>query len=87
MGISKRSSAATPPSCSDSRVKTLAGRKRYPSAGNNKVIGRINTMAKQLGPGDPFPIYRVPTVSGSTLNIPADIEAEYAVIFFYRGIW
>ncbi|MGH7871446.1 MAG: hypothetical protein ACREQO_04415 [Candidatus Binatia bacterium] len=44
-------------------------------------------MAKQLGPGDPFPVYRVPTVNGRTLNIPADIEAEYAVVFFYRGIW
>ena len=44
-------------------------------------------MAKQLGPGDSFPSYIVPTVGGRTLNIPADIKADYAVIIFYRGIW
>ncbi|MGH7853210.1 MAG: hypothetical protein ACREP3_07195 [Candidatus Binatia bacterium] len=44
-------------------------------------------MAKQLGPGDPFPNYTVSTASGGTLNIPADIKGEYAVIIFYRGIW
>jgi peroxiredoxin len=44
-------------------------------------------MAKQLGPGDPFPSYAVPAVDGRTLNIPADIEFPYAVIIFYRGIW
>ena len=44
-------------------------------------------MAKQLGPGDPFPNYTVPTVDGATLNIPADLNGEYAVIIFYRGIW
>ena len=43
-------------------------------------------MAKQLGPGDKFPNYTIPTVDGR-LNIPADIEREYAVILFYRGIW
>lgn len=44
-------------------------------------------MGKQLGPGDPFPPYKVPTVNGGELNIPADIKGEYAVILFYRGIW
>jgi peroxiredoxin len=44
-------------------------------------------MAKQLGPGDPFPNYTVPTAEGGTLRIPADFEGEYAVILFYRGIW
>jgi len=44
-------------------------------------------MAKQLGPGDIFPHYTVPTVDGRTLNIPADVKTEYAVIIFYRGIW
>jgi peroxiredoxin len=44
-------------------------------------------MAKQLGPGDPFPNYTVPTVNGATLHIPADLNGEYAVIIFYRGIW
>ena len=44
-------------------------------------------MAWQLGPGDKFPNYTTPTVDGRRLNIPADIEREYAVILFYRGIW
>ena len=44
-------------------------------------------MAKQLNPGDTFPNYTVPTTDGRTLNIPADLNGEYAVIIFYRGIW
>ena len=44
-------------------------------------------MAKQLNPGDPFPSYTVPTTDGRTLNLPADLKAEYAVIIFYRGVW
>jgi peroxiredoxin len=44
-------------------------------------------MAKQLGPGDPFPSYSVQTAFGGTLNIPTDLKGEYAVIIFYRGIW
>ena len=44
-------------------------------------------MTKQLGPGDAFPNYTVPTADGGQLNIPADLKGEYAVIIFYRGIW
>lgn len=44
-------------------------------------------MARQLGPGDHFPNYTVPTVGGDTLAIPTDLKGEYAVIIFYRGIW
>jgi peroxiredoxin len=44
-------------------------------------------MAKQLLPGDSFPNYRVKTVDGGTLNIPANLTGEYAVIMFYRGLW
>ena len=44
-------------------------------------------MAKQLGPGDPFPHYKVQTVNAGLLNIPTDLKGEYAVIIFYRGIW
>lgn len=44
-------------------------------------------MAKQLGPGDKFPDYTVPTSDGGVLNIPADLTGEYAVIIYYRGIW
>jgi hypothetical protein len=52
------------------------------------LFGNIGgAMARQLNPGDPFPHYRVPTANGRTLNIPADLTGEYAVIIFYRGIW
>ena len=44
-------------------------------------------MAKQLGPGDPFPNYNVPTADGGRLNIPTGFKGEYAVIIFYRGMW
>ena len=44
-------------------------------------------MARQLGPGDPFPNYSVPIADGGRLNLPADLGGEYAVIIFYRGIW
>jgi len=44
-------------------------------------------MSKQLTPGAPFPAYTVPTVDGPTLNIPAGLEGECAVVIFYRGVW
>jgi len=44
-------------------------------------------MAKQLNPGDVFPEYIVPTTDGDTLNIPAALAGDYAVIIFYRGVW
>jgi peroxiredoxin len=44
-------------------------------------------VAKQFGPGDPFPNYTVRITTGATLSIPADLAGEYAVILFYRGIW
>jgi peroxiredoxin len=44
-------------------------------------------MAKQLGPGDLFPKYQLRTADGGSLNVPADLTGEYAVIIFYRGVW
>ncbi|HEX9660818.1 MAG TPA: hypothetical protein VGB27_00925 [Candidatus Binatia bacterium] len=44
-------------------------------------------MAKQLNPGDLFPNFRVPISDGRTMNIPADLKGDYAVIIFYRGVW
>ncbi|HEY5543253.1 MAG TPA: hypothetical protein VIM04_08365 [Candidatus Binatia bacterium] len=44
-------------------------------------------MARQLGPNDPFPTYTVSTADGGRMKIPADLEGEYAVIIFYRGVW
>jgi hypothetical protein len=44
-------------------------------------------MAKQLGPGDPFPSYNVLTARSGRVILPTDLKAEYAVIIFYRGVW
>jgi len=44
-------------------------------------------MAKQLNPGDLFPDFRVPISDGRTMNIPADLKGDYAVIIFYLGVW
>ena len=44
-------------------------------------------MAKQLNPGGRFPSYTVALTDGTKLNIPEDLQGEYAVIIFYRGIW
>jgi peroxiredoxin len=44
-------------------------------------------MARQLNPGDVFPNFSVGNIDGRTMNIPADLNGEYAVIIFYRGIW
>jgi hypothetical protein len=44
-------------------------------------------MARQLLPGDSFPAYSVSTIDGRSVNIPGDLEGEYAIIIFYRGVW
>ena len=44
-------------------------------------------MAKQLNPGDPFPTFTVNLTDARTLTLPANLQGEYAVIIYYRGIW
>ena len=45
-------------------------------------------MAKQFGPGDPFPNYTVRTADRRDIEYSRLISTgEYAVILFYRGIW
>lgn len=44
-------------------------------------------MGRQLNAGDTFPHYTVQTVDHRTLQIPDDLNGEYAVIIFYRGVW
>jgi peroxiredoxin len=44
-------------------------------------------MVRQINPGDPFPAFNVSLADGRTLNLPGDLEGEYAVIIYYRGIW
>jgi peroxiredoxin len=44
-------------------------------------------VAKQLNPGDRFPSYTVALTQGEKLHIPEDLQGEYAVIIFYRGVW
>jgi hypothetical protein len=51
------------------------------------IVEKEIPMAKQLLPGESFPSYTVQTVDGRSLDIPADLTGEYAVIIFYRGVW
>ena len=44
-------------------------------------------MAKQLNAGDIFPEYQVQTTDGRTLRLPHDLQGEYSMLIFYRGIW
>jgi len=44
-------------------------------------------MGRQLNTGDLFPVYAVQTVDGKTLSIPGDLQGDYTVLLFYRGIW
>ena len=81
MRINKKFSAATPPSY-------WAWRTSINSAVQPAVnASKVTRMAKQLNPGDTFPTFKVNLTDGGTLNLPADLKAEYAVIIYYRGIW
>ena len=44
-------------------------------------------MAEMLGIGDPMPAVTIKLVVGSTLDLPAGLDARYQVILFYRGHW
>ena len=44
-------------------------------------------MAKQLNPGDAFPVFNVKLTNGRSLDLPKDLTGDYAVIIYYRGIW
>lgn len=42
---------------------------------------------ERLSAGDAFPEFRVTTVEGQGLSIPAELQGEYAIILFYRAWW
>ena len=44
-------------------------------------------MAHKLNAGDRFPSLVLNLVGGGTLAVPADLEAAYTVLLFYRGHW
>lgn len=44
-------------------------------------------MTTTLGPGDTFPAMRLDLVGGGSIDLPADLKTNYAVILFYRGHW
>jgi peroxiredoxin len=44
-------------------------------------------MAEKLGIGDSMPAVTINLVDGSTLDLPAGLDARYKVILFYRGHW
>jgi peroxiredoxin len=44
-------------------------------------------MTRQLNAGDIFPTYQISIADGRSLVIPDDLQGEYGVIIFYRGVW
>ncbi len=44
-------------------------------------------MADKLNAGDRFPSLVLNLVGGGTFAVPADLEAAYTVLLFYRGHW
>jgi len=43
--------------------------------------------AQPLDAGQSFPELTFDTVGGGTLNLPADLEGDFAIVLFYRGKW
>lgn len=44
-------------------------------------------MTQKLNTGDRFPSLVLNLVGGGTLTVPADLNATYSVLLFYRGHW
>jgi len=44
-------------------------------------------MTKKLGIGDQFPDITLNLVRGGELVLPADLDAKYNIVLFYRGHW
>ena len=44
-------------------------------------------MATKLGTGDQFPALTLNMIDGSSMALPADLEASYTVFLVYRGHW
>ena len=44
-------------------------------------------MSAKLGIGAVFPDMTINLVSGGAINLPADLNARYRVVLFYRGHW
>jgi len=44
-------------------------------------------MTHFLNAGDAFPVLSLSLVGGGSLRFPADIEARYRIVLFYRGHW
>ena len=44
-------------------------------------------MADKLNPGDSFPEITLTTISGSSIQLPADLDTPFTIVLFYRGHW
>ena len=42
---------------------------------------------QKLTTGDDFPILTLNLTNGSTLELPGDIDTNFAIVLFYRGHW
>jgi len=44
-------------------------------------------MTAKLETGDSLPNIKLQLVGGGTLRLPADVDADFGVVLFYRGFW
>ena len=44
-------------------------------------------MAEKLDSGASFPKFTLNLVDGSTIELPAGMDAKYRIALFYRGHW
>ncbi len=44
-------------------------------------------MADKLNMGDSFTSITLNLVGGRSVNLPADLDAKYNMVLFYRGHW
>lgn len=44
-------------------------------------------MADKLNTGDSFPEITLTTTSGSSIQLPADLDTPFTIVLFYRGHW
>jgi peroxiredoxin len=44
-------------------------------------------MTEKLKAGDTFPSMTLRTADGGAIQLPAEPDAKYRVILFYRGHW
>lgn len=44
-------------------------------------------MSEKLNAGDTLPDVGLKHIDGTAINLPADIDADFGIVLFYRGHW